>query len=50
MNQKIDLDDVTLEKVGKDLLVTHKRTQAHTTITASSLQRWLIRQLRSIFA
>ena len=49
MNQVIDLPDVTIERVPGGLLVTHKRTQASLTISAESLQRWLIRQLRSIF-
>ena len=45
-----DLPDVTLAKAADGILVTHKRTGAHITISMESLQRWLIRQLRGIFS
>ncbi len=50
MKQEIDLPDVTLAKAADGILVTHKRTGAHITISMESLQRWLIRQLRGIFS
>jgi hypothetical protein len=49
MKQTIDLPELTLERVDDGLLVTHKKTRTHITISVESLQRWLIRQLRSIF-
>jgi hypothetical protein len=50
MNQFIELDDVRLERVGNDLVLTHKKSQTQIVISEKSLQSWLIRQLRLIFA
>jgi hypothetical protein len=48
--QTIDLPEVKLERIGDGLLVTHKKSGATTTIAPAALERWLVRQLRSIFA
>lgn len=47
--QRIDLDGVSLERSGDDLIITHHKTGTRATVTAASLVRWLTRQIRALF-
>jgi hypothetical protein len=47
--QRIDLDGVSLERTGSDIIITHHKTGTRATITASFLARWLMRQIRALF-
>lgn len=47
MSQRLDLDGVTLSKDGDTLTVTHHKTGLVQQISAASLVRWIIRQLRA---
>jgi hypothetical protein len=47
--QRIDLDGVSLERSGDNLIITHHKTGTRATVTAASLVRWLMRQIRALF-
>jgi hypothetical protein len=49
MEQRIDLDGVTLEKSGDMLTVTHHKTGTVHKIEQSALVRWIMRKLRELF-
>jgi hypothetical protein len=50
MNQRIDLDGLTLEKLENgNLSVTHHKTNTTAAVSSASLVRWLIRQIRALF-
>jgi hypothetical protein len=50
MNQRIDLEGLTLEKLENgDLEVTHHKTNTTASLSAATLVRWLMRHLRALF-
>lgn len=50
MNQRIDLDGVSIEKLEDgSLTVRHHKTNTVAAFSASALVRWLLRQLRGLF-
>lgn len=47
--ERLTLPDVSVEKVGDTLHLTHIKTGTKANIPAVSLQRWLVRKLRELF-
>jgi len=45
----METDKYIIEVKPEGLVITHKSTGAHTTISMAAFERWLTRHLRSIF-